>query len=281
MRRSCAGFFPERILNAAATTPEWEDKVPTLYSWNVNGVRAIGRAGFLDWLAREQPDIVCLQETKAHPDSLPPALRAPKGYSSLWQWAHRKGYSGVSAYFKPKWEPQSIRVMGVPEFDNEGRVQVLEYKDFTLINAYYPNAQPERARLAYKLAFCDAMLRLCNRLRRSGRHVVVCGDYNIAHTEIDLARPKENRDNPGFYPEECERMDRFIRAGYVDTFRRFTPGPGHYTWWSYRSKARERNIGWRIDYFCVDAAFIPRVKASRIHPEVMGADHCPISVTIQ
>lgn len=255
--------------------------MPTLYSWNVNGVRAISRAGFLDWLERTQPDVVCLQETKAHPEDLAPALRAPRGYSSLWRPAQRKGYSGVGVYFKPKWEPRSVDVMGLPDFDGEGRVQVLEYKDFTLINAYFPNAQPERARLAYKLAFCEAMLKRCNRLRRSGRHVIVCGDYNIAHTEIDLARPKENRDNPGFYPEECEQMDRFIRAGYVDTFRCFTPGPGHYTWWSYRSNARERNIGWRIDYFCVDEAFLPRVKAARIHADVMGADHCPISITIK
>lgn len=253
----------------------------TLVSWNVNGVRAAGRNGFLQWLDAMQPDIVCLQETKAHMGDVEPVLREPKGYSSVWQSAVKKGYSGVATYFKSKLAPLSVKPMGIKEFDDEGRVQLVEFNDFVLINAYYPNSQAERARLDYKLRFCAAMLKTCNRLRKAGKNVVVCGDYNIAHKDIDLARPKDNRDSPGFYPEECASMDTFIGAGYVDTFRHFTPDPNHYTWWSYRSYAREKNVGWRIDYHCVNEEFIPRVKSSAIHSDVHGSDHCPVSITVK
>jgi len=253
----------------------------TLISWNVNGIRAIGRNGFLDWLERVQPDVVCVQETKANVEDVPGELRQPKGYASVFSSAKKKGYSGVATYFKTRYEPLSVKAMGAPEFDDEGRVQMVEYQDFTLVNAYYPNAQAERARIGYKLAFCKAMLKLCNKLRKPGTHVIVCGDYNIAHKEIDLARPKDNRNSPGFYPEECASMDEFVGAGYVDTFRHFNQGPGQYTWWSYRSRAREKNIGWRIDYHCVNREFLSRVKASAIHAEVMGSDHCPVSITVK
>jgi len=253
----------------------------TLVSWNVNGVRAAGRNGFLQWLDTMQPDIVCLQETKANMGDVEPALREPKGYSSVWHSAAKKGYSGVATYFKSKHTPLSVKTMGITEFDSEGRVHLIEYKDFTLINAYYPNSQAERARIEYKLRFCSEMLKLCNKLRKAGKNVVVCGDYNIAHKDIDLARPKDNRDSPGFYPEECASMDQFIGAGYVDTFRHFTPEPGHYTWWSYRSGAREKNVGWRIDYHCVNNEFIDRVKKAQIHCDVRGSDHCPVSITVK
>ncbi|MCC6155460.1 MAG: exodeoxyribonuclease III [Candidatus Hydrogenedentes bacterium] len=253
----------------------------TLVSWNVNGVRAAGRNGFLQWLDAMQPDIVCLQETKAHEGDLDATLRQPKGYSSVWQSAVKKGYSGTATYFKSKHTPISVKAMGVDEFDNEGRVQMVEFKEFTLINAYYPNAQAERARIEYKLRFNDAMLKLCNKLRKAGKNVIVCGDFNVAHKEIDLARPKDNKNSPGFYPEECASMDTFINAGYVDTFRHFTPEPGHYTWWSLRSGARARNIGWRIDYHCVNKEFIDRVKMSQIHCDVHGSDHCPVSITVK
>lgn len=253
----------------------------TLVSWNVNGVRAAGRNGFLLWLDAMQPDIVCLQETKAHEGDLDVTLREPKGYSSIWQSAVKKGYSGTATYFKSKHTPLSVKTMGVDEFDNEGRVQMVEFKDFTLINAYYPNAQAERARIEYKLRFNDSMLKLCNKLRKAGKHVVVCGDFNVAHKDIDLARPKDNKNSPGFYPEECASMDTFINAGYVDTFRHFTPEPGHYTWWSLRSGARARNIGWRIDYHCVNKEFIDRVKKAQIHCDILGSDHCPVSITVK
>ncbi|MBX7256437.1 MAG: exodeoxyribonuclease III [Candidatus Hydrogenedentes bacterium] len=251
-----------------------------LYSWNVNGIRAIGRKGFLEWMAAERPDVLCVQETKACQGDVEPALREPKGYGSVWHSAVKRGYSGTATFYRTGCEPLSVKPMGIKEFDDEGRVQVLEFKDFTLINAYYPNSQAERARIDYKLAFCDAMLKLCNKLRKAGKHVVICGDYNIAHKEIDLARPKDNRDSPGFYPEECASMDAFVSAGYVDTFRHFTPDPHHYTWWSYRSAAREKNVGWRIDYHCVNEEFMPRVKSSRIHADVMGSDHCPVSLAV-
>ena len=244
-------------------------------------MRAAGRNGFIQWLEKEQPDVVCLQEIKAYPGDVDPALREPKGYSSVWQPAVKKGYSGVATYFKSKLTPLSVKPMAVEEFDNEGRVQCVEYKDFTLINAYYPNAQAERARIDYKLRFCEAMLKLCNKLRKAGKNVVVCGDYNIAHKDIDLARPKDNRDSPGFYPEECACMDTFVDAGYVDTFRHFNKEPGQYTWWSYRSNAREKNVGWRIDYHCVNAEFIPRVKRAAIHADVHGSDHCPVSIEVK
>lgn len=253
----------------------------TLVSWNVNGIRAIGRNGFLDWLEREKPDILCVQETKANTDDVPTEIRLPKGYGSVWQQAKKKGYSGVATYFRSKLEPISVRAMGIPEFDDEGRVQLVEYKDYTLINAYYPNSQAERARIEYKLRFCKAMLSLCKNLRKAGKNVIVCGDYNIAHKDIDLARPKDNRDSPGFYPEECASMDDFVAAGYVDAFRHFTPDPGHYTWWSYRTRAREKNIGWRIDYHCVNAEFVPRLKKAAIHADVLGSDHCPVSIAVK
>ena len=251
-----------------------------LYSWNVNGIRAATRNGFLLWLTEERPDILCLQEIKAYESDVGPDVLRPAGYTSVWQPAKRKGYSGTATYFRDGCQPTSVAAMGVTRFDDEGRVQVLTFPDFTLINAYYPNSQPERARLDYKLDFCSAMAKLCNRLVRAGGNVIVCGDFNIAHKPIDLARPRENRDNPGFYPEECARLDRFAKAGYVDTFRRFNQDPGQYTWWSYRAQARAKNIGWRLDYHWVNKAFLPRVAAATIHAQVMGSDHCPVSITI-
>lgn len=253
--------------------------MPRIISWNVNGIRAISQKGFFDWLGQEQPDFLCVQETKAQPDQLTEAILAPKGYRSVWHSAQRKGYSGVATYFKK--EPLSVTGMGISDYDCEGRVQALEYKNFTLINAYFPNSQEERARIQYKVAFCDDMIKFCNKLVKAGQNIILCGDYNIAHEPIDLARPKENENSAGYYIEERESMAKFLQAGYVDTFRHFTKDPGHYTWWSYRGGARERNVGWRIDYHCVNKDFIKKVKDSHILPHVMGSDHCPVSVTVQ
>ena len=247
--------------------------------WNVNGIRAVIRNGFLDWLAQSDADIICLQETRALPGDLPQEALEPEGYRSLWRPAKKRGYSGVAAYVKQA--PVCVDVMGVEAFDDEGRVQILEYDAFTIVNAYFPNSQPERARIDYKLAFCDEMAGLCNSLRRKGRNVILCGDYNIAHEEIDLARPKENENNPGFLPEERAAMTRFLKSGYVDTFRHFVKEGGHYTWWSYRGRARQKNIGWRLDYHCVNREFLPRVQRSYILPDVMGSDHCPVGITIE
>jgi len=253
-----------------------------VYSWNVNGYRAALRNGFLSWLEEEKPDIICLQETKARESDIPPEGLAPPGYKSVWHSAKKKGYSGVATFYKVRRKPLSVTALGVDEFDHEGRVQILEYPNFTLLNAYWPNSQPERARLDYKLRFCDAILEHSNRLRDKGKHVILCGDFNIAHKEIDLARPKDNRNNPGFYPEECAFMDKFVAEGYVDTFRHFHPDqPGQYSWWSYRARAREKNIGWRIDYHCVNEEFAGQLKRAAIHADVMGSDHCPVSVTVK
>ena len=255
-----------------------------ILSWNVNGIRAVEKHGFLSWFEAEAPDVLCLNETKAEPGQLSPALVNPcaKGiaYKSYWASAKKKGYSGVAIYSKI--EPEEVRLMGKDEFDDEGRTLIAEYKDFTLIAAYFPNSQDERKRLDYKLDFCAAMLRLCNSLVKKGRHFLLSGDYNIAHTPIDLARPRENENNAGYLPEERAWMEKFTKAGHVDTFRHFHPGQkGHYSWWSYRAGARERNVGWRIDYHCVDNAFLPKVKSSVIRPEVTGSDHCPVEITLE
>jgi exodeoxyribonuclease-3 len=252
-------------------------------SWNVNGIRAVEKKGFVDWLAKENPDILCLNETKAEPGQLsqqlinPPVNGTP--YNTFWASAKKKGYSGVAIYSKEK--PLDVCFFDKPEFDDEGRVLIAEYKKFILIAAYFPNSQDEGRRLDYKLAFCDAMLELCNSLVKKGRHFLLCGDYNVAHTPIDLARPKANEKNAGYLPEERAWMDKFIKAGHVDTFRHFHPDEtGHYTWWSYMGQARSKNIGWRIDYHCVDKDFMSRVKSSIIRPEIEGSDHCPVEIVI-
>jgi exodeoxyribonuclease-3 len=253
-----------------------------ILSWNVNGIRAVEKRGFVDWLVKENPDILCLNETKAEPGQLSPQLLNPpvkKPYSVFWACAKRKGYSGVAVYTKEK--PQDVHFFNKPEFDNEGRVLIAEYKEFSLIAAYFPNSQDERRRLDYKLAFCGAMLKLCNSLVKKGRRFLLTGDYNIAHTPIDLARPKSNENSAGYLPEERAWMDKFTSAGHIDTFRHFHPGQtGHYTWWSYMGTARERNVGWRIDYHCVDKGLLPKVKSSIIRPEVTGSDHCPVEIEL-
>ncbi len=250
-----------------------------IISWNVNGIRAVLRKGFMSWLESEKPDLLCLQETKADPSQLDEELLKPLEYQGYFKSAVKKGYSGVVTYAREK--PQTVSDMGVEKFDSEGRVVTLHYPEFSLVNAYFPNSQDERKRLPYKIAFCHAMEDHCRHLLKSGRNVIVCGDYNIAHTEIDLARPKDNENSAGYYIEERQAMTSFLAGGFVDTFRHFCPEPGHYTWWSYRTNARERNIGWRIDYFCVNKEFMPQVEASYILPEVTGSDHCPIVLELK
>lgn len=252
-----------------------------IVSWNVNGIRACGRNGFVKWLESERPDILCLQETKAFREQVDPEVREPSGYGSAWHSAKRPGYSGVATFFRGSCEPLEVSAMGISEFDDEGRVQAVEYPGFMLINAYFPNSQPERKRLPYKLAFNDKLRKHCNKLKKAGKHIIICGDFNCAHEEIDLARPKANRDNPGFYPEECASLTSYARAGYVDTFRHFHPDePGHYSWWSYRAQARQKDIGWRLDYHWVNKEFLPQVTEAVIRKEVMGSDHCPVGITV-
>lgn len=252
-----------------------------LYSWNVNGIRAATRHGFLDWFAKTKADVVCIQETKAHPEQLDEEVLHPLKYSSYWHSAEKKGYSSVAIYSKK--EPLSIITgLGKPEFDCEGRVLTAEYSDFYLINAYFPNSQREGVRLDYKLKFCDSMLKHCQKLLKKGKNIVLCGDYNIAHEEIDLKNPKSNHKNAGFLPEERAWMTRFLSKGFSDVFRDHHPEEkDHYTWWSYRPGVREKNIGWRIDYHSVNEDFSDRVKNVKIHPETTGSDHCPISLTLK
>jgi exodeoxyribonuclease-3 len=250
-----------------------------IYSWNVNGIRAAEKKGFLDWLASGGGDIVCLQETKAHPEQLSPTLTEPEGYHVYWSSASRKGYSGVAIYSKE--EPLSVSRFGIPRFDDEGRVLIAEYPSFTLMTGYFPNSQAEGARLDYKLDFNNAVLEWADAQVAAGKNVVINGDYNVAHKPIDLENPKQNEKNPGYLPEEREWMDRFINSGYVDTFRMFSAEAKQYSWWSYRMQARDRNIGWRIDYHCVNKGFADRVKAAAIHQDVMGSDHCPVSIDIE
>ena len=250
-----------------------------IVSWNVNGLRAALKKGFLEWFKHARPDVVCLQESRAFPGDVEGKALAPKGYKAFWNPAHKKGYSGTVTFTKR--EPLSVRTLGVDNIDAEGRVQALEFSGLTVVNAYFPNSQPERARLDYKLAFCEAILAFCNELRAAGNNVLLCGDYNIAHKEIDLARPKDNVDSPGFLPEERAAMDTFLGAGYIDAFRHFNREPGQYTWWSYRGNARRNNVGWRIDYHCVNEEFLPRVKQADILSDVTGSDHCPVSITVR
>ncbi|MGP1577244.1 MAG: exodeoxyribonuclease III [Treponema sp.] len=255
----------------------------SIISWNVNGIRAVEKKGFLEWLHNESPDILCLQETKARKEQLSAELTAPAWqggvYHTYWQSAQKAGYSGTALFCKQ--EPLQIRTLGVPDFDDEGRILVADFDSFSVISAYFPNSQEAGARLSYKLAFCDAVLTFCNEFEKSGKNVILCGDYNIAHKPIDLTNPKNNEKNPGYLPEERAWMDSFLAAGYVDTFRSFCTEPEQYTWWSYRFHAREKNIGWRIDYHCVNQLFMPRIIESSILKDVYGSDHCPIKIHVQ
>ena len=250
----------------------------TVLSWNVNGLRAAIKNGFLDWFHDAQPDILCLQETRLLPEEAPDEVRAPAGYHTFWHPAERRGYAGTAVLTSV--EPRSVTTLGPKDIDGEGRLQLLEFDAFTLLNGYWPNSQSKRARLPYKLKFCQALTRRANKLVRQGRNVLICGDFNIAHQPIDLARPKDNENNAGYYIEERRAMTRFLKHGYVDTFRHFQPEAVEYTWWSYRTRARRRNIGWRLDYHCVNEGFLPSVKRSWVLGDVYGSDHCPVGIEI-
>ena len=251
----------------------------TILSWNVNGIRAIQKKGFLEWLAEEKPDILCLQETKAHKEQLSDNLLEIPGYTPYFSSAERKGYSGVAIYSKIK--PEKIsNGFGIERFDKEGRTIIAEYRNFLLFNIYFPNGKASEERLRYKMEFYDAFLKHVDKLKNDGKNIIFCGDVNTAHREIDLARPKANEKTSGFLPEERAWMDRLIEHGYVDTFRIFYEEPGHYSWWDYKSKARDRNVGWRIDYFFVSEKFTKKVKSAFILKDVTGSDHCPVGIEI-
>lgn len=251
-----------------------------LISWNVNGIRAIQKKGFLDWFQKSNPDILCLQETKAHPDQLEDVLKNVKSYDSHFSWAEKKGYSGVVTYTKLK--PVKVQQgIGIKEFDSEGRFIVTEFDDFTLFNIYFPNGKASAERLQYKMNFYDAFLKLCKKLLKQDKKIVVCGDVNTAHKEIDLARPKENSVISGFLPQEREWIDKFLEAGFLDTFRLFNQEPEQYTWWDMVTRARDRNVGWRIDYFYASENLKKNIVSASIHSDVMGSDHCPIELELK
>ncbi len=254
----------------------------SLYSWNVNGIRACGRKGFLDWLAAAKPDVLGLQETRALPEQLEDALLNPKGYSVHYNPAEKKGYSGVALY--SRLDPDSVILGGLNEerFNSEGRLIIADYGDFLFYTGYFPNGGNDLSRVPYKLDFSEAVLQHAEKQRKKGRSIVICGDVNTAHEEIDLANPKSNKKNTGFLPEERAWVSRLIDHGYMDIFRKLHPEEtGRYTWWSNRGDVRARNIGWRIDYFFISADLEEKVVAARIHPDVMGSDHCPIELELK
>lgn len=250
-----------------------------IVSWNVNGIRAAYKKGFLEWFQNAAPDILCIQETKAEEQQFPPDLRNIPEYRQYFSSAEKKGYSGVALYTKN--EPVSVSLgFGVERFDREGRTIQADFGDFVLFDVYFPNGKSSDERLAYKLEFYDAFLEHIEALRAKGRNIVVCGDVNTAHKPIDLARPKANEKISGFLPIEREWIDRLLECGYVDTFRMFNQEPDQYTWWNQRANSRARNVGWRIDYFFVNQEFRENVEAVAIHQEIMGSDHCPISIDV-
>ncbi|MDZ7836577.1 MAG: exodeoxyribonuclease III [Actinomycetota bacterium] len=247
----------------------------SIASWNVNGLRAIYRKGFMDVVRQHQFDIICLQEIKARPDQLPSQLLNLKGYQAYFFAGQRPGYSGVAVYSRIK--PESAGYgFGIQRFDDEGRVLWLDFGSFILFNTYMPNGGRDKVRLDYKLDFYYSFL---DHLKQGwGKHkgLIVTGDINTAHQPIDLARPRQNKNNTGFLPQEREWIDRLLDSGFVDTFRLFCSEAGHYSWWDYKTRARERNVGWRLDYFFATKNLQPRVKDSYIMPQVTGSDHCPV-----
>ncbi|GAA0743672.1 exodeoxyribonuclease III [Clostridium oceanicum] len=251
-----------------------------IYSWNVNGIRAIFKKNFLDFIKEEEPDILCLQETKIQDDKLEDNIRNIPPYYSYFSFAKRKGYSGVAIYSKIK--PISVKYgIGIDEFDSEGRILIAEFKEFILFNVYFPNGQKNEERLKYKLDFYDALFKYCDSLVESNKRIVICGDYNTAHKEIDLKNPKANKNTSGFLPIERQWIDKIIEKGYIDTFRYKTPEKIQYSWWSYRFKARERNAGWRLDYHFVSENLIEKVKQSKILDNIYGSDHCPVLLDLE
>jgi exodeoxyribonuclease-3 len=251
-----------------------------LLSWNVNGLRAIYRKGFLDWLMKDGPDVLCLQETKLGEDQVPEGLKDLPGYLSYLSYGDRKGQGGVALFTRNR--PQAVRLgLGIEGFDDEGRAIVADYGGFLLFNIYFPNGKASSQRLQYKLEFYDRFLGLADSLKAGGKRMVICGDVNTAHREIDLARPKQNEKVSGFLPVERAWMDKLISHGFLDTFRLFCQEAGHYSWWDRKTRSRERNVGWRIDYFFVSDDLRDNVASAFILKEVPGSDHCPVGIELK
>ena len=250
-----------------------------LISWNVNGIRAVYKKGFLEWFTKESPDILCLQEIKADLEQFPAEIIEKKDYEIFHSSAEKKGYSGVATFSREKF--LDTKKFEKKIYDDEGRVLIHDHKDFFLLNCYFPNGSRDHSRVPFKMSFCDDVLLKINKLQEI-KPVIITGDFNTAHTEIDLANPKTNTKTTGFLPLEREWMNKFTSQGWVDIYRHLNPGKtGAYTWWSNRPTVRERNIGWRIDYFFVSPGLMKRVKGADILPAVMGSDHCPIVLELK
>lgn len=252
-----------------------------IISWNVNGIRAWERKGLYEQFLQASPDILCLQETKAHPEQLSKDLQSPEGYFAYFNSSQvRKGYSGVCIYTKI--EPREVIYgLGIPELDQEGRQLTLIFEDFILITCYFPNGGGEDHRLEYKLAYFDAFIKFLKKLEKKNTRIIFCGDVNIAHTEIDLARPKENKKSIGFLPEERAKIDTFIKNDYTDLYRQLNPEKIKYTWWDMKTRSRERNVGWRLDYFFIHKSLLDSVDNLFIRDTVQGSDHCPVACKIR
>ena len=247
-----------------------------LISWNVNGLRALLRRNFLEFLDSEKPDVLCLQEIKCGPNDVEQLW--PRHYTTHWNCAERKGYSGTAIFTKQR--PLKVTPhIGIAEHDREGRVLAAEFEGFFLVNVYVPNSKRDLTRLVYRQRWDRDFLRYLKKLEKK-KPVVFCGDLNVAHTESDLANPKSNVQNHGFTPEERAGFSAFVKAGFLDTFREFEKGGGHYSWWSQMPGVRARNVGWRIDYFLVSTAFRSRLKSAFIRPHILGSDHCPVGIEI-
>jgi exodeoxyribonuclease-3 len=250
-----------------------------LYSWNVNGIRASIKKGIIEWVNQEEPDIFCTQETKAQFHQLPESIINIPSYKSYWDSAEKAGYSGVSIHTK-KDPLKYANGMGSEDFDHEGRTLMMKFENFTLYNVYFPNGQSKEDRLKYKLDFYDQFLKTILEKKSQGEKIVICGDFNTAHNEIDLARPKENMTNSGFLPIEREWLDQLVGSGFIDCFREFNQETGNYTFWDTKTRARDRNVGWRIDYFFIDENLKSNLVNATILNDVLGSDHCPIAIEL-
>jgi exodeoxyribonuclease-3 len=249
-------------------------------TWNVNGYRAILRKDALTWIKDVDPDVLCLQETKLQLDQISDDEATLEGYEGVWNSAERKGYSGVATFHKNK--PIELKKgIGFDKFDNEGRVILSKFEDFYLYNIYFPNGGQGNKRVPYKLEFYEKLLEICDELHQNGESIIITGDFNTAHNEIDLANPKSNEKNTGFLPEEREWIDKYLAHGFVDAFRELYPERVEYTWWTYRFNARKNNVGWRLDYFLVSESLMDRVEDVIINGDIMGSDHCPVSLIIK
>jgi exodeoxyribonuclease-3 len=246
-------------------------------TWNVNGIRAALGKGFSNWVQEEKPDVLCLQEIKAKPEQLTESQRDFTGYSVVWNPAERPGYSGVATFLRGDPTESSLG-LGEPRFDVEGRVIRTRHPEFNLFNIYFPNGQRGQERVTYKLDFYANLLEICDNLHSKGENIILTGDFNTAHKPIDLRNPKENEKTSGFLPEERAWVDRYLEHGFVDIFRHLYPDKVQYTWWTYISNARARNVGWRIDYFLVSKNLVPRIQDVIIRDELPGSDHCPVTL---